>query len=302
MTKVDTQKERSVLMKNIAIILCVASCAATALAQPLNFVTNEPGAGFIDISGNLLDSLVLTDNGVMTITLGSGQGNALFPPGGSWTIGNNGGMGFNIPVPDQALPPGPGAFPIPSGSSQIGPAFGGIQKALIPGWDDEGDSVIASHDVFAKVDTVNNMLIVQWNELPVGFVGDTTTFQVQVPFGSALQCGVYARFIYVNVNNPTVQRGGLFSIGYQDGELGQNNSVNIGFLTPNVIQDGMVLSLTCQDPCFWQTNGCPADYDNDLDTDSDDIIAFFSDWDRGDNCADVNRDNAVDSNDVVFFF
>jgi len=171
-------------MKKVALLIAMAACAGTAFAQPLTFVTNEPGAGFIDISGNLLDSLVLTDDGVVTITMGAGEGNALFPPGGTWTIGNNGAMGFNIPLSEQSLPPGPGAFPIPGGAGQLGPAFGGIEKALIPGWDDEGDSANPVQDVFAKVDTVNNMLIVQWNDLPVGVLGDTTTFQVQVPFGT----------------------------------------------------------------------------------------------------------------------
>ncbi len=289
-------------MKKVALLIAMAACAGTAFAQPLTFVTNEPGAGFIDISGNLLDSLVLTDDGVVTITMGAGEGNALFPPGGTWTIGNNGAMGFNIPLSEQSLPPGPGAFPIPGGAGQLGPAFGGIEKALIPGWDDEGDSANPVQDVFAKVDTVNNMLIVQWNDLPVGVLGDTTTFQVQVPFGTSLNCGVYARFIYTNVENPTVRRGELYSIGYQDGELGQNNSVNIGYTQANVIANGTVLSLTCQDPCFWRTTGCPADYDGDGDTDSDDIIAYFTDWDAGNNCADIDQDGGTDSDDLVGFF
>lgn len=285
-------------MKTCAILLCVASCAATTLGQTLSFVTNEPGAGFLDISTTGTPQN-LTDDGDVTISMGIGEGNALFPGGGTWTIGNNGGMGYNIPPLFQDLPAGNAL--IPSGPNQLGPTFGGIQPALLPGWDDEGDNVVnTSTNVFTQV--INNMLVVQWNELPVGTGSDTTTFQVQVPFGSSLQCGVYARFIYTNVENPTVGRGQIFSIGYQDGELGQNNSINLGFNQPNVIQNGTIFSLTCQDPCFWQTLGCAADYDSDLDTDSDDIIAFFFDWDRGLNCADVNRDSGIDSNDIVFFF
>lgn len=286
-------------MKNFAVLLCVASCAATALGQTLTFVTNELGAGFLDITTTGGTPHILADDDDFTIITGLGEGNALFPGGGTWTIGNNGGMGYNIPLVFQNLPAGNAL--IPTGPNQIGPTFGGIQPALLPGWDDEGDNI---NNPVARVFTqvINNMLVVQWNELPVGTNGDTTTFQVQVPFGTPLQCGVYARFIYNNVENPTVNGGEIFSIGYQDGEIGTHNSINLGFNQANVIQNGTIFSLTCQDPCFWQTFGCAADYDSDLDTDSDDIIAFFFDWDRGDTCADVNRDAGIDSNDIIAFF
>jgi len=286
-------------MRTFINALVVALCACGAMAQPLTFVSNEPGSGFIDISGTGTP-LLLGDDGVAQVAVGPAQGNDLFPGPGVWTVGNNGGMGFNIPPNNQALPAGNAL--IPSGAGQLGPTFGGIQQALLPGWDDEGDSLDPTEDVFFLIDPVNNMLIVQWNQLPVGNVGDKTTFQVQVPFGSSLLCGVYARFIYTNVENPTVNGGAIFSIGYQDGELGQNNSVNVGFNVPNTVQNGTVLSLTCQRPCFWQTIGCPADYDGDLDTDSDDVVAFFGDWDQGFICADVDRDGDTDADDVAAFF
>lgn len=47
---------------------------------------------------------------------------------------------------------------------------------------------------------------------------------------------------------------------------------------------------------------CPGDFDSDADTDSDDIILFFSAWDSGDNAADVDGDEDVDSDDVLVFF
>lgn len=46
--------------------------------------------------------------------------------------------------------------------------------------------------------------------------------------------------------------------------------------------------------------GCPADWDNDGDADSDDIIVFFADWEMGD--ADVDGDQDADSDDVIAFF
>ena len=46
--------------------------------------------------------------------------------------------------------------------------------------------------------------------------------------------------------------------------------------------------------------GCPGDWDGDGDDDSDDIIAFFLDWDAGN--GDVDGDQDTDSDDVVDFF
>ncbi len=48
--------------------------------------------------------------------------------------------------------------------------------------------------------------------------------------------------------------------------------------------------------------GCAADYDASGSPDSDDIIAFFRDWDQGDTCADVDGSDSVDSDDIVAFF
>jgi len=48
--------------------------------------------------------------------------------------------------------------------------------------------------------------------------------------------------------------------------------------------------------------GCAADFDASGSPDSDDIIAFFADWDSGENCADVDGSGGVDSDDIVLFF
>jgi len=45
---------------------------------------------------------------------------------------------------------------------------------------------------------------------------------------------------------------------------------------------------------------CVGDYDGDNDTDSDDIVLFFGDFDSGE--ADVDGDNDTDSDDIVTFF
>jgi hypothetical protein len=45
---------------------------------------------------------------------------------------------------------------------------------------------------------------------------------------------------------------------------------------------------------------CTGDWDNDGDTDSDDIIAFFADWDAG--SGDTDGDADSDSDDIIEFF
>jgi len=46
--------------------------------------------------------------------------------------------------------------------------------------------------------------------------------------------------------------------------------------------------------------GCPADWDGDDDVDSDDIVAFFTDWDSGE--GDIDGDSDSDSDDLIVFF
>ena len=47
---------------------------------------------------------------------------------------------------------------------------------------------------------------------------------------------------------------------------------------------------------------CPADYNNDNGVDSDDVIAFFADWDLSAMAADLTGDGGVDGDDVIYFF
>jgi len=48
--------------------------------------------------------------------------------------------------------------------------------------------------------------------------------------------------------------------------------------------------------------GCVGDFDLDDDTDSDDIIGFFSAWESGDDSSDADLDGDTDSDDVIVFF
>lgn len=50
----------------------------------------------------------------------------------------------------------------------------------------------------------------------------------------------------------------------------------------------------------YKSCACPADWDADGDTDSDDIVAFFAAWELGE--GDVDGDDDSDSDDVVRFF
>ncbi len=47
---------------------------------------------------------------------------------------------------------------------------------------------------------------------------------------------------------------------------------------------------------------CPADYDASGGVDADDVIAFFADWDSGNDQADFDNSGGVDADDVIGFF
>lgn len=67
-------------------------------------------------------------------------------------------------------------------------------------------------------------------------------------------------------------------------------------------QDTVVVTITAGGgPCSW-SGGCAADFDNDEDFDSDDIAAFFGEWDQGNECGDADRDGDTDSDDITVFF
>jgi len=47
---------------------------------------------------------------------------------------------------------------------------------------------------------------------------------------------------------------------------------------------------------------CVGDFDGDSDTDSDDVLGFFTAFDAGDNAADSDGDGDTDSDDIILFF
>jgi len=48
--------------------------------------------------------------------------------------------------------------------------------------------------------------------------------------------------------------------------------------------------------------GCPADIDRDDDVDSDDVVQFFATWEAGERPADADADGDTDSDDIVEYF
>ena len=65
--------------------------------------------------------------------------------------------------------------------------------------------------------------------------------------------------------------------------------------TPNLI----VRYTVSGEPLFFGEPG--ADFDQDDDIDSDDLVAFFAAWDEGDIAADTDADQDTDSEDLVLF-
>ncbi|MFZ4573908.1 MAG: trypsin-like serine peptidase [Phycisphaerales bacterium] len=85
---------------------------------------------------------------------------------------------------------------------------------------------------------------------------------------------------------------------------GANYLIRIGGATNGlfVSRGSGLLRVNCVSPCIWQSDDCYADYNDDGGIDSDDVIAYFQDWDTSASCADVNGDGGVDGDDVITFF
>jgi len=85
-------------------------------------------------------------------------------------------------------------------------------------------------------------------------------------------------------------RTALESTAQDLGDLGRDNLFGYG----NVQAPGALAYLQSL------PGDCASDWDNDGDSDSDDIIAFFTGWDTGE--GDVDGDGDSDSDDVITFF
>jgi hypothetical protein len=94
--------------------------------------------------------------------------------------------------------------------------------------------------------------------------------------------------------------GGNFVVSGTIGQWDAGEAMSGGAFT---VVGGFWAGAGNQQPgCLWQVAGCAADYDNSGGVDSDDVIAFFAEWDSGAPCADVDVSGGTDSDDVIFFF
>lgn len=203
----------------------IVTLSALANAQ-YSIVDNLPGA-FLDIGANATPAnqgtpLGLADDASTTIP--RTIQNALFPLGRT-VVSNNGGMAF-APTSD-VLTPGPS--PLPSVD-----AFG-MSKSLLCAWDDPGDS---TGDVYWK--EIAGVLYVQWDNRTLNASGATATFQIQIFDGAAFQCDVYAQFLYHDIEDPRILGGNVFTVGYQETELGIQWDT-----AQHPLTNSTVLSLTC---------------------------------------------------------
>jgi len=80
---------------------------------------------------------------------------------------------------------------------------------------------------------------------------------------------------------------------YGDGSICQDRFDGLGFLNRGLSARNTAFEIV-------GAGVCPSDWDADDDTDSDDILAFFIAWDRGE--GDFDGDEDSDSDDVVQFF
>ncbi len=74
---------------------------------------------------------------------------------------------------------------------------------------------------------------------------------------------------------------------------------------PALAADGTLIMADLTAVRAWKSDRSPpciGDFDNDQDTDSDDVLAFFTAWDSGDQAADADHDGDTDSDDIITFF
>jgi hypothetical protein len=196
-----------------------------AVADQLQIVNTLPGT-FVDISTT---GTPLELSGDLSAIISSTVSNAVFPAG-DVVVGNNGGIAFGSP-PSTLLQPD--NAPLPSAG-----AFGGGQS-LVPYWDDIGNTIGEIH--YRKIRAA---LIIQWTQKPFEGSVDTATFQIQVFDGvpDPPNGGIYAQFIYADIEQPSASGGLSATIGYQNGPAGYND-VQWSFNTAGAVSNGMVLSL-----------------------------------------------------------
>ncbi|HVP10664.1 MAG TPA: hypothetical protein VMV94_05680 [Phycisphaerae bacterium] len=205
--------------------LALATVASTPALAQLMMVDDLPGT-FVDISST---GTPFHLSGDLSTTITSTVSNAVFPAG-DVVVSNNGGIAFGSP-PSTTL----AAINQPIPSTQ---AFGGGQS-LLPYWDDIGNTIGEIEWEHKRAS-----LIIQWTQKPFEGSTDTATFQIQifdgVPYPPA--GGIYAQFIYLDIEQPRAGGGASATIGYQNGPAAYND-VQWSVDTPGAVANGTVLSL-----------------------------------------------------------
>ncbi|MCG8403683.1 MAG: IPTL-CTERM sorting domain-containing protein [Phycisphaerales bacterium] len=212
--------------------------AQSAYSQQVQIIEEINPGEFVDIS-QIGTPLGLGHDDV--VDAGPFSGNFLLLPG-RMLIGVNGGVGFGFDSPDTN-----GVELSGHNSSIPSNAFQGHQ-ALLPYWDDLGDEIDDKNgDVYMArlAEPGRTMTIVQWDNLPLRKnPEDTVTFQVKI-FDNQNPTGVYAQFIYADVEQPGASGGIGATIGYQDGSANFSD-LQQSFDTAGAVSNGTVLSIVIE--------------------------------------------------------
>ncbi len=186
------------------------------------------------------------------------------------------------------------------GSSALGngaiPSAGVPNNALYALWDDLNPG--AAGDVYYETrgaTGVDLRFIAQWNAVPQFGGTDSNTFQVVLFENGTIEYRYGAISAFTDADA---------TVGVENSDGTVASSVAASTIVSN---SAKLLTFTlggpnCGPSCAWQADGCYADFDNNGGIDGDDVIAFFSDWDNGLECADADGANGVDGDDVIAFF
>ncbi len=94
--------------------------------------------------------------------------------------------------------------------------------------------------------------------------------------------GIYLLHLSLEGSSSEAQRSLPFFIVFNQNESEEAHDAAIAWAQANLLPS------------------CTADWDNDADADSDDVIAFFASWEQGE--ADADSDQDTDSDDIIAFF
>lgn len=212
---------------NAAVAAVFAAVLASAASGQVVAIVNTMAGNFVDIS-TTGTPLNLSDDGKITIT--SGIMSAFFGTN-VVTVSNNMAVGFGPGAVGGTA--GPVNTTIPS------PALFGGQQSVAVLWDNPGPGTGGLSNVFYE--EFADRYVIQWNMLPKGDPGSTTTMELQV-FGGAARGEVFAQWLFQDVEQSGVRDAG--TIGYQSSIGTQRNSVQYSFNDAEAIHNGTVLTLT----------------------------------------------------------